>query len=173
MQGDDSEWRNMVALRPETPDDIESIHRVIEAAFCSVKHSDHTEQDIVAKLRDDIALSVSLVAEKSNQVVGHIAASPVMFDSVEGWFGLGPVSVLPDQQGIGIGSALIKAALSQLKKAGAAGVVVLGDPDFYSRFGFKQVPGVYFPGAPAEYFTVLPFGQEIPAGAARYHHAFC
>lgn len=161
----------MVDLRPETYNDIESIHRVIEVAFCSVKHSDHTEQDIVARLRDDNALTVSLVAEKDNQVVGHIASSPVTFGSTEGWFGLGPVSVLPDQQGIGIGSALIKAALNQLKEAGAAGVVVLGDPEFYNRFGFKQIPGVYFPGAPAEYFTVLSFGQE-PAGAARYHHAF-
>lgn len=154
----------MVDLRPETYDDIESVHRVIELAFRPVKHSDHTEQDIVARLRDDNALTVSLVAEKDNQVVGHTAASPVSFGSTEGWFGLGPVSVLPDQQGIGIGSALIKAALSQLKKAGADGTVVLGDPEYYCRFGFKQVPGVYFPGAPAEYFTILPFGQETPAG---------
>lgn len=162
----------MVALRPETCDDSESIHRVIEVAFRSVEHSDHTEQEIVTRLRDDNALTVSLVAEKNNEVVGHIAASPVMFGSAEGWFGLGPVSVLPDQQRIGIGSALIKAALHQLKKAGAAGVVVLGDPEYYRRFGFKQVPGVHFPGAPAEYFTVLPFGKEPPAGAVRYHHAF-
>ena len=162
----------MAALRPETCDDIESIRRVIEVAFRPVEHSDHTEQDIVARLRDDNALTVSLVAEKNNQVVGHVAASPVTFGSTEGWFGLGPVSVLPDQQGMGIGSELVKAALDQLKKAGAAGAVVLGDPEFYTRFGFKQVPGVYFPGAPAEYFTVLPFGQETPARAARYHHAF-
>lgn len=162
----------MVTLRPETCDDSESIHRVIEVAFRSVEHSDHTEQDIVARLRDANALTVSLVAEKGNQVVGHIAASPVTFRSTEGWFGLGPVSVLPEQQGIGIGSALIKAALNELKKAGAAGAVVLGDPEYYCRFGFKQVPGVHFPGAPAEYFTVLPFGQETPEGAVRYHHAF-
>lgn len=148
----------MAALRPETCDDIESIRRVIEVAFRPVEHSDHTEQDIVARLRDDNALTVSLVAEKNNQGVGHVAASPVTFGSTEGWFGLGPVSVLPDQQGMGIGSELVKAALDQLKKAGAAGAVVLGDPEFYTRFGFKQVPGVYFPGAPAEYFTVLPFG---------------
>ncbi|WP_408922838.1 GNAT family N-acetyltransferase [Corynebacterium tuberculostearicum] len=162
----------MVALRPETCDDIESIHRVIEVAFRPVEHSDHTEQDVVARLRDDNALTVSLVAEKNKQVVGHIAASPATFGSTEGWFGLGPVSVLPDQQGIGIGSELVKAALDQLKKAGAAGAVVLGDPEYYCRFGFKQVPGVHFPGAPAEYFTVLPFGQETPEGAVRYNHAF-
>lgn len=56
----------MVALRPETCDDIEPIHRVIEVAFRPVEHSDHTEQDIVARLRDDNALTVSLVAEKNN-----------------------------------------------------------------------------------------------------------
>lgn len=162
----------MVDLRPETCDDIESIHRVIEVAFRPVEHSDHTEQDIVARLRDENALTVSLVAEKNNQVVGHIAASPVTFGSTEGWLGLGPVSVLPDQQGIGIGTELVKAALDQLREAGADGAVVLGDPGYYCRFGFKQVPGAYFPGAPAEHFTVLAFGRETPAGAARYHHAF-
>ena len=87
-----------------------------------------------------------------------------MFGSTDGWFGLGPVSVLPDQQGIGIGSELVKADLDPIKKAGAAGAVDLGDPEYYCRFGFKPVPGVYFPGAPTEYFTVLPFGQETPAG---------
>lgn len=64
----------MVAPRPETCNDIESIHRGIEVVFRPVKHSDRTEQDIVARLRDDNALTVSLVAEKNNQVIGHIAA---------------------------------------------------------------------------------------------------
>ncbi|WP_408926606.1 GNAT family N-acetyltransferase [Corynebacterium marquesiae] len=54
-------------------------------------------------------------AHKGDHRVGHIAASPVTFDSTEGWFGLGPVSGLPDQQGNGIGSALIKAALNGLR----------------------------------------------------------
>ena len=98
---------------------------------------------------------------------------------MEGWFGLGPVSVSPDQQGNGIGSALIKAALNQLKQAGAAGTVVLGEPDYYCRFGSKQIPGAYFTGTPAEYFTVLPIGHEAlpigheaPRGAVRYLRAF-
>lgn len=103
-------------------------------------------------------------AHKGDHRVGHIAASPVTFGSTEGWFGLGPVSVLPDQQGNGISSALIKAALNQLKQAGAAGAVVLGEPEYYCRFGSKQMPGAYFPGTPAEYFTVLPFGHETPRG---------
>ena len=83
-------------------------------------------------------------AQKSEHRVGRIAASPVTFDSTEGWFGLGPVSVLPDQLGNGIGSALIKATLNQLKQAGAVGTVVLGEPEYYSRFGFKQIPGLFF-----------------------------
>ena len=83
-------------------------------------------------------------AHKGDHRVGHIAASPATFDSMEGWFGLGPVSVLPDQKEDGIGSALIKATLNQLKQAGAAGTVVLGKPEYYCRFGFKQIPGAYF-----------------------------
>ena len=111
-------------------------------------------------------------AHKGEHRIDHIAASPVTFDSTEGWFGLGPVSVSPDQEGNGIGSALIKAALNQLKQAGAAGTVVLGEPDYYCRFGSKQIPGAYFTGTPAEYFTVLPIGHEAPAGGVRYHRAF-
>mgnify|MGYP002718274886 FL=1 len=103
-------------------------------------------------------------AHKGDHRVGHIAASPVTFDSTEGWFGLGPVSGLPDQQGNGIGSALIKAPLNQLKQAGAAGTVISEEPEYCCRFGFKQMPGPYFPDTPAEYFTVLPFGHETPAG---------
>ena len=101
---------------------------------------------------------------KGDHRVDHIAAPPVTFDSTEGWFGLGPVSVSPDQEGNGIGSALIKAALNQLKQAGAAGTVVLGEPDYYYRIGSKQIPGAYFTGTPAEYFTVLPIGHEAPRG---------
>jgi hypothetical protein len=60
----------------------------------------------------------------------------VISDGATGWFGLGPISVLPELQGTGIGTLLMQDALRLLRARGAAGCVVLGDPAYYSRFGF-------------------------------------
>lgn len=78
----------------------------------TVNNTSHTEHHIVAALRDAGALIISLVAEQNGQIVGHVAVSPVMINGSdkENWFGLGPISVLPDHQGQGIGSALMNAA---------------------------------------------------------------
>lgn len=93
-------------------------------------------------------------------------------DGTTGWYGLGPVSVLPVFQGQGIGSQLIREVLSRLREMGAGGCVVLGDPRYYERFGFKAVPGLVLPGVPPEYFMALAFGAEVPQGCVAYHAAF-
>src|SRR5690606_39869862 len=82
----------------------------------------------------------SKVAESDGEIIGHVAISPVRIsDSADGWFGLGPISVLPEFQGQGVGSQLMKSALDELEARGAAGCVVLGEPGYYGRFGFKVV----------------------------------
>ena len=68
-----------IIIRPEQPKDFAAITRVNELAFKSEPHSEQTEQFVVLALRNAGALSVSLVAERSNQVVGHAAFSPVQF----------------------------------------------------------------------------------------------
>jgi putative acetyltransferase len=111
------------------------------------------------------ALTVSLVAEAVGKIVAHIAISPVSIsDRSTGWFGLDPVPVLPGYQRQGIGSRLIKQALSALKNKGASGCVVLGDPAYYGHAGFKVRPGLVLPWVPAEYFQALCFISAIPRG---------
>lgn len=159
-------------IRPEQPEDVHAIGYVTEQAFRSSPHSAQTEHFIVAALRRAGALSVSLVAVRGAELVGHIAFSPVTStDGSAGWYGLGPVSVLPEYQGQGVGSALVERGLESLKAMGAAGCVVLGEPGFYGRFGFTSQPDCIFEGAPQEYFQVLVFTQSA-AGTVTYHDAF-
>jgi putative acetyltransferase len=161
-------------IRPETPDDVTMIEAVTVAAFLEAPHTSHTEQFIVAALRAAGGLTVSLVAEAEGAVVGHVAVSPVTTsDGTPNWFGLGPISVLPAWQGRGVGSALMRAALETLRELGAAGCVVLGEPAFYGRFGFKAEPGLVFPDIPPEYFQVVTFGEAtVPRGRVAYHDGF-
>ncbi len=162
-----------ITVRAEQPEDIDTITRLTQAAFLHAEHSSHTEQFIVNALRDAGQLTFSLVALDGEQVVGHVALSPVTISSgVTGWYGLGPISVWPAQQGQGIGSALMHAALAALRQHGAAGCVLLGDPGYYARFGFRPQPGLTLPGVPPEYFQALGFTDHIPEGEVRYHSAF-
>lgn len=119
------------------------------------------------------ALTISLVAEIDGQVVGHIAFSPVtVSDGAAGWYGLGPVSVLPDYQKQGIGKALINEGLSLLKDMGSQGCALVGDPNYYKRFGFKNYPELVYEGIPQEFFLVLPFTEKIPKGTVVFHEGF-
>lgn len=163
-----------ILLRTAREEDAPAIELVTLVAFMQVASSRHDEQEIIAALRADQALSVSLVAEHDGYVVGHAAASPVTIsDGARGWYGLGPVSVGPGHQGQGIGSRLVRAVLDALREQGASGSVVLGDPEFYARFGFVQEPGLILPGVPVGYFQALAFGDRLPPmGEVEYHRAF-
>lgn len=167
-----------IEIRREAPGDARAIYAVTVAAFRHAPHADHTEQFIVRELREAGALTVSLVAEFDDEVIGHVAVSPVTVsgdDAVEakGWFGLGPISVHPESQGRRVGSRLMFAALDELRLQGAAGCVLLGDPAYYQRFGFRPEPGLVLPDVPPEYFQALSLhGCEVPTGVVTYHEAF-
>ena len=162
-----------VLIRPEAPADIPAICRVIEVAFENAPHTTHTEHHIVRDLRQAGALTLSLVADRSGSVVGHVAISPVTtMNSRENWFGLGPISVLPDQQHKGIGTKLMKAALEALRRGGAAGCVVLGEPSYYGRFGFLREPGLVLKGVPPEFFQAIAFTAKMASGEVSYHESF-
>jgi putative acetyltransferase len=143
--------RTEIVIRSETDADAGTIGDVTIAAFSTLPISNHTEQFIIAALRAAKALTVSLVAEMDGRVVGHIAFSPVaMSDGSPGWYGLGPVSVLPKYQRQGIGGALIQEGLSRLKGFGARGCCLVGHPEYYKRFGFQNTRGLVYEGVPEE-----------------------
>jgi len=160
-------------VRQESLSDIEAIRAVTVAAFLNAPHTNHTEQVIVDALRKAGALSISLVAEQGGQIVGHVAVSRVFIsDGSVDWSGLGPISVSPTLQGRGIGTLLMRAALRTLRERGAAGCVLLGNPAYYSRFGFKPASGLVLPDLPPEHFQAIGFGPSLPCGVVTYHEAF-
>jgi len=160
-------------IRNEKDSDIEAIFEVTRLAFENHPISRQTEQFIVNALRAAGALTISLVAEIDGTVVGHIAFSPLTVSDGSGnWYGLGPISVLPAFQRQGIGKALVRKGLSQLKSLGAEGCMLVGPPEYYNRFGFQSVPGLTMEHVPQEFCLALAFGPKLPQGTAAHHEAF-
>jgi putative acetyltransferase len=160
-------------IRAERPGDEAAIRGVTRAAFAGHPHSDGNEPAIVDALRADGDLALSLVADEGGAIVGHAAFSPAQLSGGEpGWLTLGPLSVLPDRQGRGTGRALVEAGLARLRDAGARGIVVLGDPELYGRFGFLRGTPLGIAGPLAGYFQVLPFTSRIPAATVDFAAGF-
>jgi len=161
-----------IVIRPETPSDVGAISEINVAAFLDHPYSHQTEHLIVDALRASGALDVSLVALRDGRPVGHVAFSKATVGVSDGWFLLGPVAVLPDLHGHGVGSALVTAGLEELRSRGARGCVLVGDPGFYQRFGFRSVSGLTYEGVPDENVLCLPFGTDAPRGSIHAHDAF-
>ena len=160
-------------IRPERNDDIGAIRALTETAFKTAPHADGTEHLIIDRLRAAGALTLSLVAEADGAVVGHVAFSPVtVSDGSAGWYGLGPISIDPARQGEGIGGKLIREGLERLKAIGAVGCVLLGDPAYYSRFGFEPDARLTLEGVPPEYFMRVAFSPVYGEGTVSYHPGF-
>jgi len=124
----------MLIIRQETPEDAAAIRHVNEEAF-----GQKEEAEIIEKLRSRGVLTISLVVVQDNEIVGHIAFSPVQVELKHSSFGaiaLAPMSVLPAYQRKGIGSQLVHAGLEECRRLGHEIIVVLGHPDYYPRFGF-------------------------------------
>jgi putative acetyltransferase len=163
----------MKMIRSESPADVDAVRRINIEAFATNPFSQQTEHLIVEALRDAGALDTSLVAELDGVVVGHIAFSRATIgDEGEGWYLLGPVAVLPDAQGRGVGRSLVETGLEALRDRGARGCVLVGDPAFYGRFGFEQVVGVICAGVPDENVLCLRFAGSTPIGEVSHHPAF-
>ena len=160
-------------VRPEEAKDAEGIRAVHLAAFPTA-----AEADLVERLRDDLDSQVSLVAEQSGEVVGHVMLSR-MTVSGDGrqWraLGLGPVAILPGAQGGGVGSDLIRGALAIAKATGEELVFVLGDPDYYRRFGFASEAAAPFASPYSGPFLMALALADVPlprSGRADYAPAF-
>ena len=162
-----------MVIRDECSTDISAISEITIAAFQTLEVSNHTEQFIVDALRSANALVVSLVAEVEGMVAGHIAFSPVSIsDGSTNWYGLGPVSVLPQLQRKGIGQALIQEGLLRLKALNARGCCLVGHPGYYKQFGFENVVGLTIDGVPPEVFFALSFDGRLPQGEVFFHDGF-
>jgi putative acetyltransferase len=167
----------MYRIELETDRYREEIREVQYTAFKGHPYhepgAEPTEHKIVDELRNHGALSLSLVTFEGNKVVGQVAFSPVKINKRnKNWYGLGPVAALPAFQKRGIGTALIGEGIKRLKSQGADGIVVLGEPEYYRRFGFRHKYGLTLADVPADYFQALAFSSEIPEGEVLYHPAF-
>ena len=155
-------------LRHETEADRDTVRRVVEAAFAR-----EDEARLVDRLHAEGDAAISLVAEIDGEIAGHVLFSPMR--SPQGALGLAPVSVRPDLHGNGIGGALIREGLEEARKSGASAVFVLGDPPYYTRFGFapETARGYATPFAgPFLMALELTPGARPGAGALSYARAF-
>lgn len=160
-------------IRPERPGDAAAISELTTAAFEGTTHGSGTEALIVERLRRANVLTVSLIAVEAEEIVGHVACSPVTIGVNSGsWYGLGPVSVRPAWQRLGIGQRLIQAALQKLRSLGAAGCVLLGDPAYYRRFGFVSDPALTYRGSRTRYLQRLLLRGSSAAGDVSFHPSF-
>ena len=139
-------------IRQEQIKDYEAVHKVVELAFRDMEDSDHNEPFLVDQLRQTDAFipELSLVAEVDEEIVSENKSVTSL--------GLAPVSVLPEYQNRGIGSALIREAHKRATELGYGSVVLLGHKDYYPRFGYKQAidSGIEFPfDVPHEYCMAI------------------
>lgn len=124
----------MELIRPETAADAAAIRHVHLTAFPT-----SAEADLVERLRADGKAVIALVAQDGESIVGHVLFSPLTLEPLAGTvgLGLGPLAVLPDHEKHGVGRRLIQNGLAASRQWGAGFVVVIGDPPYYTRFGFE------------------------------------
>ena len=162
-----------IVIRPERASDAAAISAIVTAAFEGHPHSQGREAGIVALLRRDQAMVISLVAETESGVIGHVAFSRVLITGAPGgWYALGPLAVAPAEQRRGVGQQLVRAGLRELGSVQARGCVLLGDAGYYGRFGFQSWPGLTFEDVPREHVLGMSFGRDVPEGEITFHSAF-
>jgi putative acetyltransferase len=155
----------MTDVRDESPGDWDAVYQVVSSAF-----GQSSEAELVRQLRDAGDSIVSLVADDGGQIVGHVLLSKV--DAPFAALALAPVSVIPARQRSGIGSALVARAIKRARDEGWAAVFVLGDPNFYERFGFDREAAAGFTSPYAgPHFMVLKLSPSLPAATGTLRHA--
>ena len=162
-------------VRQERPGDAAAIARVVALAFAGDAAGTPPEVGLVARLRGGPGWlpELSLVAEVGGQVAGYVLLSRLLVGG-EPALALGPVAVVPHEQGRGVGQRLVREALAEAERGGETLVVVLGDPAYYRRFGFEpaRIRGVSGPYGDGPAYQALALAPAAPRGAARYPDAF-
>ncbi len=162
-----------IIIRAERPGDEEVIHELTRAAFAPMSYSSGTEAAIIRALRAGGELALSLVAEENDEIIGHVAFSPVTIDGhYDDWFGLGPISVRADRQRQGIGHRLIREGIHRLKELGGKGCALVGDQAVYQGVGFVSDGQLTYEGVPDIYVQYLTLSGHAPHGALTFSPAF-
>ena len=156
-------------IRPVNAQDHDAVYRVESAAFARAD-----EAILVQTIRKRGEALVELVAEDAGEVVGHVLVSPIVL--VDGLFtaAVAPLAVLPTSQGKGVGSALMRAMIALCRGMGIEALFLLGNPDYYQRFGFVASPIGNEYGA-TDAFMHLELTPGVLSGingTARYVEAF-
>ena len=160
-------------IRTEFSGDSVAITVVIDAAFQGKPYAEGDESELVLRLRELGDVALSLVATVSDEVVGQAVFTIAKLEGESGhWYALGPIAVMPSYQGKGVGSALVRAGFRHLLEIGAFGCILVGDPNFYRRFGFELSPENCPDDQPKEYFMVKLLGDVAPVGKFSFHPAF-
>lgn len=167
-------------IRRETPADRAAIHAVHSEAFRREPGITPVEAPLVDELRaeGDLIDALSLVAVHEGAVVGHVCCSRAhVGEDAEAAVGLGPLGVLPAHQKSGVGSALVHAVVAAADARGYGLVVLLGEPAYYSRFGFAEAATLSITSPDpswGKYFQARTLAAYEPtqAGAFEYAPAF-
>lgn len=155
-------------IRLETTVDHQAIYDLTRDAFAPMSFSDGSEPDIINQLRADGDLTLSLVAEQDG-IIGHAAFSPAKISNAEGaWYGLGPISVRAYMQRQGIGTQLTHAGLDILRKMGAGGCVLTGNPDVYRPMGFENDHALTYSGLNPRYISYYTLDGTVPKGEINF-----
>lgn len=167
-----------IVIRPERQEDYLQIRGLVRDAFAIAEHSDGDEHNLIERIRlsSDYIPELSLVAVYRDTVIGHIMFSKISVGQSEA-IALAPLAVRPDYQRTGIGSLLVTAAHEMARKKGYSCCVVLGNPLYYSRFGYEKAScyGIIPPfDVPDEFYMVcyLDKNSDIPKGCVEYSDAF-
>lgn len=167
-----------IIIRSEMEADFADIRAVVRDAFLSAEYSDEDEHNLVERIRktDEYIPELSLVALKDGKVVGYAMMSRITIGESSA-IGLAPLAVHPDFQCMGIGKSLIKTSHSRASALGYNCCVILGDPGYYSKFGYVTASefNIYPPfEVPDQYYMVCPLiGYAcLPSGTVRYSQAF-
>lgn len=160
----------MVEIRPERAGEAAAIEEVHRLAFGS-----DTEARLVRRLRAEGYTIVSITAVDGAEIVGHVYFSRVAIAGLEA-VSLAPVSVLPERQRQGIGSALIRAGLDACRSSAVDAALVVGEPGYYTRFGFSLAVGSLFRSPwPPDYLLAIELQPGVlssPVYDVEYPAAF-
>ncbi len=169
-------------IRREQVSDHARVYEIQKAAF-----GQDGEAHLVNTLRERARPFVSLVAVKGDDLVGHVLFSPVTIEETSSsenskeaptFAGLAPLAVTPETQSMGAGSALVRAGLQECARIGWQAVFLLGDPAYYSRFGFELAAehGLRYESeafdAGFQMIELVPDVLSECRGWVRYHEAF-